>query len=194
MKSFDSMRTAVGLSVGLVAIAVTAAPATAGKRADTTARCVANSTASGLHVRCPNGTVAELLAALRQATGLRSEYPRELGAARVSVNTQGASLQQVVGSALAAYNFALWKDQATPKVTWLRIVGPRQAVAGAEDAGVTYQDAAAYPEVASAAAVTLMPSGNEAEMARVRESFARSIKPAPGLQPVPVNSTLAPPR
>ena len=56
------------------------------------------------------------------------------------------------------------------------------------------EDTAAYPEVASASDVALMPSGNEEEMARVRESFARSIKPAPGLQPVPANSTLGPPR
>jgi len=194
MPSFHSMRAVVGLITGLVAMAITPAPAAAGKRADTTARCVARSTASGLHVRCPNGTVAELLAALRQATGLRSEYPRELGAAHVSVNTRGASLQQVVGSALAAFNFAVWKDQAAPSVTWLRIVGPRQAVAGAQEAGATYQDTAAYPEVTGPSDVALVPSTDEAEMARVREDFARSIKPAPGLQPVPISSTLGPPR
>jgi hypothetical protein len=137
--------------------------------------------------------VAELLGALRQATGLRSEYPRELGTARVSVTARGASLQQVVSTALAAFNVAVWKDQAAPSVTWLRIVGLRQAVA-AESAGVTYENSAGYPEVADRSVVALMPSSDEGAMARVRESFARSINPAPGLQPVPVNSTLGVPR
>ena len=194
MKSVHRMRAASGLAIGLLAIALSAEPAAAGKRTDTGARCTARNTAAGLQVRCPNATVAELLGALRKATGLRSEFPSEIGSAPVSVSVKGASLQQVVGSALAAYNIAVWKDRATPSVTWLRIVGPRQAPPGGEGAVVAYQESMMSPDAASGSTVALVPSQDEAEMARVRESFARSIKPAPGLQPVPVESPVVMPR
>jgi hypothetical protein len=179
---------------GLLAVALTATPAFAGKRTDAGARCTARSTAAGLQVRCPNATIAELLGALRKATGLRSEYPSELATAPVSVSVKGASLQQVVGAALAAYNIALWKDPSAPNVTWLRIVGQRQAPPGGEGAAVAYQESVTSPEPMSASTVALMPVQDEAEMARVRESFARSVKPAPGLKPVPVESAMPLPR
>jgi hypothetical protein len=190
MKLFHQTRVSGAIAFALLAVALAATPALAGKRTDASARCTARSTAAVLQVRCPNATVAELLGALRKATGLRSEYPTELATAPVSVSVKGASLQQVVGAALSAYNIALWKDPSAPSVTWLRIVGQRQAPPGGEGAAVAYQESVMSPEPMSASTVALMPVQDEAEMARVRESFARSVKPAPGLKPVPVESAM----
>jgi hypothetical protein len=77
--------------------------------------------------------MAELLAALQQATGLRSEYPPELARARVSITLRRASLSEVLDHALSAFNFAVWTDhQGARSVTWLKIVDMRRTVEYAE--------------------------------------------------------------
>lgn len=195
MMFVSGWRVAVGVVLGCASIAAAGAPTATVKQPGKSTACSVRGTTARLQVRCPNGTVAELLAALRQATGLRSEYPRELGAARASVVTaRAAPLQQVLGSALAAYNFATWKDPASPSVTWLRIVGLRHPTDGAEETVVYQPMITPHPEAVSTPDGGLAVPSDEAEMARVRESFAASVKPGPGLRPVPSGPALGAPR
>ena len=85
--------------------------------------CRVHSSAASLEVRCPEASIADLLATLGTSVGLRSEYPLELASTRVSVNLTHASLLEVLESALSAFNFAVWIDQESPSTTWLRIAG-----------------------------------------------------------------------
>jgi hypothetical protein len=189
-----------GMAISLASMMAVAAPTAAAKQAGRAVVCTAQGTSAGLEVHCPTATVAELLAALQQATGLRSEYPQELGRARVSVTLKRGSLLEVLERALPAFNFAVWTDdKGSPSVTWLRIVEMRRTVERAEQAPAfqepemrrtveraerapAVQEAAMPPpEVAPASAVAppstaaLHPTSNKGEMARVRESFARSV-------------------
>lgn len=83
----------LALSIGVVLASVmSTASAEAAKQTVGATACTANHTAAGLEVHCPDATVAELLAALGQAAGLRCEFPQELASVRVSVTIQGASL------------------------------------------------------------------------------------------------------
>jgi hypothetical protein len=171
------------MAISLAAMMAVAAPTAAAKQAGRTVVCKAQGTAAGLEVHCPTATVAELLAALQQATGLRSEYPQELARSPVSVTLKRGSLLEVLERALPAFNFAVWTDDdGSPSVTWLRIVEMRRTVAHAEQAPSFLEAAMPAPEVVAPASsavspstAALRPSRNEAEMARVRESFARSV-------------------
>jgi len=129
-------RVVVGIAVALASVTAAPAPAAAGKRAGDAAVCKAQGNSARLDVRCPTATVAELLAALQHATGLRSEYPPELARARVSITLRRASLVEVLEHALSAFNFAVWTDhQGTPSVTWVKIVDARRTVAHLEQPG-----------------------------------------------------------
>jgi hypothetical protein len=184
-------RLVAGMVVSLASMLAVAAPTAAAKQAGGAVVCKAQSTAAGLEVRCPTATVAELLAALQRATGLRSEYPKELGQGHVSVTRRHASLLEVLESALPAYNFAVWTDQQSPSVTWVRVVELRrtieegteqppaqQEIAKATPAAVPRKGKAA-PTVSTAA---LLPPNIEEEMAQARDNFARSISPATPLE------------
>ncbi len=118
----------VGIIVSLGSLTAAAAPTAAAQRAVGPVVCAAQSTAAGLDVHCPSATVAQLLSALQQATGLRSEYPQELAPARVSVTLRRSSLVEVLENALSAFNFAVWMDQSSPSVTWVKILDMRHSV------------------------------------------------------------------
>jgi hypothetical protein len=178
-----------------------AAPTVAAQQARPAVVCKAQSAAAGLEVQCPTATVAEFLAALQKATGLRSEYPQELARARVSVTLKSGSLLDVLERALPAFNFAIWTDDKGPSsVTWVRIMEMRRTVKGAEQAPA-FPEAAMHPSEVTPASVAqpassaaLQPSHNKAEMARVRESFARSVTQATPLQAPPADpGSLMPP-
>jgi hypothetical protein len=157
--------------------------------------------------------VAELLSVLQQATGLRSEYPPELAPARVSVMLKRPSLVEVLESALSAFNFAVWTDQDSSSVTWVKILDMRSTVEHTEQPraypktktsrpstavapGLTASEAApsavaSHPvpdsEAAAPSAVASFPlPDSEAQMAEVREDFARSITSTNELEPIPV--------
>ena len=176
----------VCIAVSLGSITAAAAPAAAAQRARATAVCTAQSTAAGLDVHCPSATVAELMSALQQATGLRSEYPQELAPARVSVTLRRPSLLAVLESALSAFNFAVWMDQNSPSVTWVKILERGRAVEHAELPQAYQQESNLPPEEAPAATATLPPSRNEAQMAEARERFANSVTSTPEVEPIPV--------
>jgi hypothetical protein len=206
-------RLVVGMAISLASMMAVAAPTAAAKQAGRAVVCTAQGTSAGLEVHCPTATVAELLAALQQATGLRSEYPQELARARVSVTLKRGSLLEVLERALPAFNFAVWTDdKGSSSVTWLRIVEMRRTVERAEQAPAfqeaemrrtveraeqapAVQEAAMPPpEVAPASAVApastaaLHPTSNKVEMARVRESFARNITMGSPLAAPPVST------
>ena len=175
--------------IAFIAISQSAAaarPTTSARTSDVAATCRAQGTATRLEVHCPSATMADLLAVLGKATGLRSEYPREFANAPVSITRRRASLLQVLENALSGFNFATWADQSSPSVTWVRIVDMRRTVDGAQPPRPHVDAAkpapvAGVPEAEPAAvapAASLPPSDTEEEMAQARESFARSVTPA----------------
>jgi hypothetical protein len=135
-----------------------------------------------------NGTLADLLGALHRAVGLQAQYPQELGATPVSVRLRGRSLHEALQSALPAFNFALWEEQGSPPR--LMIVGTRGTNEERTPATALSQPVVAPEEPPSVpgplppadSEAALMPSNDEAEMARVRESFARSLTTGSGAQ------------
>jgi len=182
-----------------------------GSRTDS---CKVSSSATNLlEVRCPAASVADLLNILEKSTGLRSEYPRELASARVSVNLPRASLLEVLESALSAFNFAVWIDQESPSAIWLRIVDLRGAIARPlrqvtyEQTGqssprasptaierplqqVTYeQTGQSSPSASPTPSTSLTPENNEADMAWERERFAHNITTTYPLEPGPVQES-----
>lgn len=114
----------------LMPVAAGAADATngRGKRTDRKAVCAVRGTLERLRVDCRKASVAELLKALHKSVGLKSEYPRDLAAAPVSVPLRHGTLHEVLGRALASFNFAVWTDQSLPPTTWVKIVGRRQSL------------------------------------------------------------------
>lgn len=165
----------------LAAGATVAAAATNNNQVNRTL-CKAQGTATRLDVQCPNASVAELLAALQRATGLRSEYPKELGQGRVSVTRRRVSLLEVLDGALSAYNFAIWTDPDSPSLTWVRIVELRRTVAGSEQPLAHVEIAKATPAAAprkpmpSVPPAALPAPADEDEMARSRDDFAKSVQ------------------
>jgi len=130
-----SRRIALGGAIALVLMTAPPAPTADAKQIGQTVACKARGTSARLEVRCPTATVAELLVALQQATGLRSEYPSDLARTRVSITTVRASLPEVLDRALSGFNYAIWTDgQGSSSVTWLKIVDVRRTV---ESAGQT---------------------------------------------------------
>jgi hypothetical protein len=192
-------RVVVSIAMAVASITAAPAPAVAAKRTGDAAVCKAQGSAARLDVRCPSATVAELLAALRQATGLRSEYPPDLARARVSITLRRASLVEVLEHALSAFNFAVWTDQqGTPSVTWVKIVDARRTVAHLEQPGAAMLSA----DVVSTAAGTptaseVTPSSAAApppsEMAPT-SAASRSSRVAPTATAAPPTSNLTPPR
>src|SRR5262245_56267145 len=87
--------------------------------------CSAQAAGSRVQVSCPSATVAEFLGVMERATGLRSEYPKEFASARVSVSSQAASLLDVLGSALAGFNFVVWVEPDQTDGARLSIVDRR---------------------------------------------------------------------
>jgi hypothetical protein len=171
-----------------VAMAVALASATAmavepKRSAKTGTRCTAKHSAPVVEVSCPKGTLAELLATLHKATGLRAQYPQELSATPVSVRLRSRSLREAVQAALPGFNFALWEERGSPPVTKLMIVGIRGPVDGPRQPGAFGESATSWdgppadslPALLPSPAAALMPMDDEAAMARVRESFARSV-------------------
>jgi hypothetical protein len=179
------LRVALVVAVALAAIP---APAAKPKHAPEAPSCSANYSAAGLKITCMNGTLADLLRALHLTVGLQAEYPQELGATPVSVRLRGRSLHEALQSALPAFNFALWEEQGSPPR--LMIVGKRGTNEERTPATALSQPAVALEEPPSVpgplppadSAAALMPLNDEAEMARVRESFARSLTTGSGAQ------------
>jgi len=87
--------------------------------------CRARGSVLRVDVDCPTATVAELLAALRAATGLQSEYPAELGSAVVSVLRRNAPLFDVLDGALSGFNFAVSTDPEAPSIQRVHILDIR---------------------------------------------------------------------
>jgi hypothetical protein len=52
----------------------------------------------------------------------------------VSVMLRGVQLHEALRSAFAAFNIAIWEDQSSHSVTWLKLVGVRGAVGGTQEA------------------------------------------------------------
>jgi hypothetical protein len=158
------------------------APAAAEQRhdgRDGSALCSARGSVSGLEVDCPAATVATLLAALRAATGLQSEYPIELGSARVSVLRRSAPLYDVLEGALAGFNFAISMDEEAPHQARVHIVDVRGGTSGAtQTAPSPGGQIEPLPNAISRAATsdaspTSVPSGGR------RRSDARAAGPHP---------------
>jgi hypothetical protein len=78
-----------------------------------------------LDVHCPSTTLAHFLVAVRNATGLRGEYPPELASARVSITVKRATLAKALENALSGFNFAVWPDQQTRAGIFVSILGAR---------------------------------------------------------------------
>ena len=177
--------------------------------------CSARSSVLGVDVDCPAATVAELLAALRAATGLQSEYPAELGSARVSVLHRNAPLLDVLDGALSGFNFAVSTDPEAPYIARVHVLGIRGGLADraqtappvgtqihtvAEDvAGARASNSAASPEADAASSRPPPgirgsgphPANDEFEQQRVREEFEDSVvegtpHPPPASEPASV--------
>jgi hypothetical protein len=189
-----STQTLVYVAVWFVSITAAAAPTAVAQRTGKAVGCTAQSTAAGLEVHCPSATVGDFLYVLQQATGLRSEYPQELAPTRVSVIVHRSSLVEVLENALSAFNFALWSDQSSPSVTWVKILEVRGTVER-PDYSQPYHQTQPSPELEPASTLSelrpgstasLPASDNEAQMAEVRESFARSVTSANEIEPIPI--------
>jgi hypothetical protein len=186
----------VCIAVSFGSLTAAASPTAAAQRAVAAVVCTAHTTAAGLEVHCPSATMAELLSVLQQATGLRSEYPQELAPARVSVTLQRPSLVEVLESALSAFNFAVWMDQSSPSVTWVKILDMRRTVEHPDQPRAHQQTSKASAEVVHGwtasktepgSTASLPAPDDEAQMAEVRESFARSVTTSTHeLEPIPV--------
>jgi hypothetical protein len=133
-------------------MAIAGSPATTKDRLGE-ASCVVQKGAKGLDVRCPNASVAQLLSAFKKATGLRSEYPDQLASARVSVMLRRVQLHDALRNAFAAFNIAIWEDQSSPSVTWLKLVGVRTTVVDSTQEARTYETPPTTDPQAVAAAV-----------------------------------------
>lgn len=187
-------RWTVGIGLTLASIVAAAeAPHAGNARAGEASSCVVQSGSKGLDVRCPNASVAQLLAAFKRATGLRSEYPDQLAATRVSVTLRRVQLHDALRSALTAFNIAIWEDQNSPSVTWVRLVGLRRPSDGVQQARTEEQATAvsSYPEATPIAetipvqTASLFPQPDLAEMTKVRQAFANSVTLGSPLVPPP---------
>jgi hypothetical protein len=185
----DWRRAVVGIAVALASMTTTAAgPTGAAERAGDAAVCKARGSPARLEVRCPATTVAEFLAALRQATGLRSEYPPEFARARVSITLRRASLSEVLEHALSGFNFAVWTDdQRSPSVTWLKIVDERRTVEHAERPPA-HQEAVPSADVVTPSATAPYAS----EVAPTSATLPPPSEMAPASAAVPRSSAVAP--
>jgi hypothetical protein len=133
MKAISWKCTVVGLALAVTPIvAMTAPPVTASQRVKEPP-CTVRSGSKGLSVNCPDTTVAKLLEVFRRTTGLRAEYPDQLASARISVTLRSVQLHDALRSAFAAFNIAIWEDQSSPSVTWLKLVGVRSGVNGVQE-------------------------------------------------------------
>jgi hypothetical protein len=79
-------------------------------------------------VDCPKATLAGVLQAFEKSFGLRGEYPRELGALQISVRVRRSTPDDALRTALARFNFAVFRDANMPSITWVRVVGARTDV------------------------------------------------------------------
>jgi len=174
--------------------------------------CRARGSVLRVDVDCPTATVAELLAALRAATGLQSEYPAELGSAVVSVLRRNAPLFDVLDGALSGFNFAVSTDPEAPDIVRVHILDIRggrpdgaqaapplggQIHTVVEDATEARAfDSAANPETDAATSRPPPrtrgsgphPANDEFEQQRIREEFEDSVvegtpHPAPASEP-----------
>jgi len=189
MKEMSLKRALVGTTATLLSLLATAAQPGAAKQEVKESACIVQSGTKGLNVRCPSASVAQLLAAFRHATGLRSECPEQLAGERVSVTLRRVELHEALRSAFAAFNIAIWEDQSSPSVTWLRLVGLRRPSDGGQQARTEQQPPISYPEAVPVAetiptqTASLFPPQDPVEMARIREIFANSISPGIPLAP-----------
>ena len=144
--------------------------------------CSARGSIAGVELDCPAATLAALLAALHAATGLQSEYPVELGSARVSVLRRRAPLFDVLDNALAGFNFVVSTDAEPPHLARVNIVGMRAAQTAAPER--VPQSLAAPRDVARA-----VPSASSADP----EGSTNGNPPPPGTRgsgPHPANDEL----
>jgi hypothetical protein len=161
--------------------------------------CRARGSVLRVDVDCPAATVAELLAALRAATGLQSEYPAELGSAAVSVLRRNAPQFDVLDGALSGFNFAVSTDPEAPNIQRVHILDIRggrpdgaqttpplgsQIHAVTDDvtaAGVSNSAANTEADTASSRRPADIrgsgphPANDEFEQQRVREEFEGSV-------------------
>jgi hypothetical protein len=135
-------------------------------RRDGSALCSARGSVSDLEVDCPAATVATLLAALRAATGLQSEYPIELGAARVSVLRRSAPLFDVLDGALSGFNFAISMDAEAPYQARVHIVDVRGRAEATQTVPSPGRQIEPLPDDASAAPISDASSTSAPRSAR----------------------------
>jgi hypothetical protein len=121
--------------LSLAALGAVAAPRHAATSKGSGTPCVVRGTPAQLDVHCPSATLSQLLAAIRQATGLKGDYPDQVASARVSVVLPRSTLTQVLETALAEFNFAVWRDEHSPYATHVSILGMRRATDRQEPAG-----------------------------------------------------------
>lgn len=195
-------RSAICASAALASLSmvVFAAPSVTVKEPVSAPTCLARTVGSAIEVMCPTATVAEFLAVLQQTTGLKSEYPRELGSARVSVRHQTIPLLELLESALSAFNFAVWLDPGASSTVRMRIVdrrgsgpdqraqsvGPSTAQAlepSPIEIGESTTGLDADGSFASSSAAPT-PQNDFSEQAQERERFADSIVDALPLEAV----------
>jgi hypothetical protein len=178
-----------------VVLVLTFAPMTASGAPDAgvahagTPACSARSGHARLEIDCPSATLAEFLTALQNATRLRSEYPRELAATRISITRRNASLLEVLEGALAAFNFAVWLEHDPRSPATVYVVHLRGSAA-ATDQPRQERASDEAPMPADATDESLEPSyplavplTDDHEMARANEDFASTIEDADPLEP-----------
>lgn len=196
-------RMTTSIIVSVASLATAATPTSAAKDVSNQAIvCKARGTAARLEMRCPTATVAELLDALRKATGLQSEYVPELATTRVSVPSWRGPLLELLESALSAFNFVIWTNEGAPSGIAVSIVGTRGAIDTKQHPGYLEHppDATEEPQPQERAmpptepAPTLVaPPNGEARTAATPEKPASSDTPASTLEPPPATGTLLQP-
>lgn len=112
-------------ALSLAAVGVAAAPGHAATAKGGATPCLVRGTPAQLDIHCQSATLSQLLGAIRQATGLRADYPDQLASARVSTVLRRATLAHALESALAAFNFAVWRDEQQPAATHVSVLGMR---------------------------------------------------------------------
>ena len=174
-------------------VAAAEAPHAGNARAGEASSCVVQSGSKGLDVRCPNATVANCWLHSNEPPGCARSIPINSQQTRVSVTLRRVQLHDALRSALTAFNIAIWEDQNSPSVTWVRLVGLRRPSDGVQQARTEEQPTAvsSYPEATPIAetipvqTASLFPQPDLAEMTKVRQAFANSVTLGSPLVPPP---------
>lgn len=162
-------RTAALVSAGCAAAFAVLSTMTFAGTHNASGQCKARVVGTAVEVACPRATVAEFLAVMQRATGLRSEYPQEFASTPVSLQRPAAPLLEVLGSALSGFNFMVWVGE--DRNSTVTIVERR----GQNSTG----DAQYGSQLAGGA----VPMSDALEQSAVRDDFAGSVTDAMPLEP-----------